>query len=164
MIQSHSPATQRWLPWHALLPPHVQSPEDEQPSAPIPHAMHASPPMPHAVRVGGVTHVEPEQQPLGHVVGLQPLQVPPEQVPAPHDEQAAPPVPHAAVVSPGMQLEPPQHPVGHEVASHTQLPLAQRWPATHAGPIPQDLPVGLGCLDQAPDVLERDCVVGQDDR
>jgi len=35
------------------------------------------------------------------------------------------------------QLRPLQQPLAHEVASQTQSPLTQRWPASHAGPVPQ---------------------------
>lgn len=35
------------------------------------------------------------------------------------------------------QLRPLQQPLAHEVASQTHSPFWQRWPASHAGPVPQ---------------------------
>lgn len=72
----------------------------------MPQDVHEAPLIPHATRVGGVTHVEPEQQPPAHDVGVQPLHTPLEHVPAPHDVQAAPPVPHALAEVPATQVAP----------------------------------------------------------
>ncbi len=99
----------------------------------------------------------PLQQPLGQLVPSQmqtPLAqrcpgphaalVPHWQVPLPeqlsafcgsHATQVAPAAPHVA--SPRARHSvPSQQPDGHEVASHTQMPLTQRWPGPHGGPSP----------------------------
>src|SRR5207249_3421651 len=46
-----------------------------------------------------------------------------------------PPLPHAPGEL-GLQLPPAQQPCGHEAPSHTQPPLAQRWPAAHCALAP----------------------------
>ena len=77
----------------------------------------------------GALHVVPEQQPLGQVAPLQPLQAPPVQTCAPGQGwQRAPPLPQAATELPVRQLLPEQQPVGQEVESQTHAPLEQRCP------------------------------------
>jgi hypothetical protein len=49
--------------------------------------------------------------------------------------QLAPPVPHALCDGRAHRL-PVQQPLAQEVASQTHLPPEQRWPLTHAGPVP----------------------------
>lgn len=133
--QMHAPAMQRWPLAHIGPPPQVHAPP-VHPSAPRPHETHETPPSPHAMRVGGATHVVPEQQPLGHEVALHAVHTPPAQIPVGQLVHAAPPVPHALLALPGMHTLPSQQPLGHDVGSQTQLPAAQRWPVAHAGPLP----------------------------
>lgn len=57
--------------------------------------------------------------------------------PAAQTSQASPARPHALASVPGRQVSPSQQPLAHDVASQTQAPDTQRWPATHAGPVPQ---------------------------
>jgi hypothetical protein len=105
-VESHAqtPPTHRVPDGHAAPPPHVQVPA-VQPSAFIPHRTQARPPPPHAVTLG-VAQLEPEQQPVGHVVGLHVVHTPPLHTPPVHAEQAAPPVPHALVAVPAMHVVP----------------------------------------------------------
>lgn len=80
----------------------------------------------------------PEQQPLGQVVLLQPLQRPPSvQVSPPgHISHALPPLPHDAGDSPGRHTPAAQQPVGQDVPSQTQVLPMQRWPRAHVAPVP----------------------------
>lgn len=74
----------------------------------------------------GVMQVEPEQQPVGQLLALQPLQTPPVQVcVAGHIEQAPPPLPHWAALETSWQMLPSQQPVQLS-GSQIQLPLLQR--------------------------------------
>jgi hypothetical protein len=102
---THAPPMHRCPVPHAAPAPHRHEPPVHE-SAPVPHETHDAPMRPHARRVGGVTHVEPEQHPVAHEVGVQPLQTPPEHVPAPHDVHAAPPVPHALAEVPATHVAP----------------------------------------------------------
>lgn len=137
--QMHEPPMQRWpaaqagpLPQRHAPPVHVD--------AVMPHATHDAPAVPHAIAVPGEMHVVPEQQPLGHELGVQPLHTPAEHVPTPHEVQAAPPVPHAPGLVPGTHVVPWQQPLGHEVGSHVHAPPTHRCPVTHAGPAPHAHP------------------------
>lgn len=96
-------------------------PPAAQPSATIPHEVHAPPAIPQAAAVVGSTQLEPEQQPLAHVVALQLAQMPAEHAPPVHALHAAPPVPHALVEVPARHVAPWQQPV-HELGSHTHVP------------------------------------------
>jgi hypothetical protein len=133
-LHTHAPATQaspgpHWLP----VVPQVHCPDAEQPSALIPHGLHAPPPAPHSVALGGVLQIAPAQQPL-HEPGPQLAQVPPLQGQAVH---WAPCDPHCKSVFPGSQTLPVlQHPL-HELGSQTQVPLWQCWPTEQDGPPPQ---------------------------
>ena len=83
---------------------------------------------PHAFAVVGETHIAPEQQPFGQVVGLQPEQVPPlHESPPGQAVQGPPPVPQADAELPFSQVLPAQQPVGQLVESQMQLPSWQRW-------------------------------------
>jgi len=81
-LQMQLPPEQTWPVEQALPPPHVQVPVDEQPSAVLPQSTQTEAPIPHEV-TDGARHVEPgvdpEQQPVGHEVGLQ-RHTPPEQI------------------------------------------------------------------------------------
>jgi hypothetical protein len=90
---AHAPPVHREPGGQAAPPPHVHAPS-VQPSAPIPQDEHAPPAAPHALAVGE-TQLEPEQQPLAHVVALQLVQIPLAHVPLLHALHAAPPTPHA---------------------------------------------------------------------
>lgn len=94
--------------------------------------------VPHALSAVPDRHVEPEQQPVGQVIALHPVQVPdPVHVsPAGQAWQAMPVVPQSLVLVPGRQAPPEQHPVGQVVTSQaTQVPPAQLRPA-QGGPVP----------------------------
>jgi hypothetical protein len=49
--------------------------------------------------------------------------------------QLRPSTPHD-VIELERQLKPSQQPSGHDDALHTQVPLLQRWPTAHCGPVP----------------------------
>jgi hypothetical protein len=101
--------------------PHLHAPLVHESARNGLHAVHAAPPVPQ-VEIDGVLHVEPEQQPVGHVVE-QPVQTPALQLlPPPHAAHAAPPEPHATSLLPGSQMLPAQHPLGQLVPLHTQAP------------------------------------------
>jgi hypothetical protein len=74
----HKPDTHSRPAPHAAAPPHVQLPDESQPSAPDPQAEQAAPAGPHAFAVRDV-QTAPVQQPPGHVVGLHPVHAPPMQ-------------------------------------------------------------------------------------
>ena len=134
--QTQLPASHSCPDPHAAPLPHVQAPAGEQPSAFAPHALHAPPFAPHAI-AEGLTHIEPEQQPLGQVVELHPAQLPALQTCGEgHDWHAAPPAPQTPATLPGSHVVPEQHPL-HELPSHTQAPPWQCCPVEHAGPAPQ---------------------------
>jgi hypothetical protein len=102
--------------------PHTQAPAVEQPSAFVmSHPTQTAPASPQ-VDTEGALHVAPEQQPLGHVVPVQPLQRPLAQVwPAGHVSQLLPPPPHELALSPPRHAPPEHHPSGHDVPSQTQV-------------------------------------------
>lgn len=54
-----------------------------------------------------------------------------------HARQAPPSAPQAPNDVPGRQTFPSQQPVGQLLTSQMQLPLRQRCPGPHAGPVPQ---------------------------
>jgi hypothetical protein len=64
-----------------------------------------------------------------------------------HAPPETPQVAAAAV----LQTVPAQHPLPHDSESQTQVPLAQRWPALHAAPAPQE---------QAPDDVHPSASAG----
>jgi hypothetical protein len=172
-LQTQAPPMHSCPAWHAALPPHVQTPALEHPSAVAPHVAHEAPAVPHA-EGPGCSHTPLLQHPEGQDCALQThwpfmharptphaAPVPQEHVPRtlqPSDwvmlqiVQEAPPVPHADGVG-GMVQVPAllQQPLGQDVASHTQLPLTQRWPAAHAGALPQE---------QAPALEQLSVLVG----
>jgi hypothetical protein len=89
------------------------------------HTMHTEPPNPHE-SMDRWLHVDPEQQPVVHVVA-QPVHAPDAQLwPFGQLVQALPPEPQAPSVLPAWHVVPAQHPVGHETPSQTQAPLRQR--------------------------------------
>jgi hypothetical protein len=135
-LHTHLPATHCWPCTHGLPVPHAHSPIALQLSAAtVLHATQASPPKPHAL-VERALHVGPEQQPVAHVAA-HPVQTPFMQLSPPGQlAHALPPLPQAPPVLPGWHVLPEQHPVAHDVPSHTQEPLRQRWPTTHAAPVP----------------------------
>ncbi len=137
----------------ALQPPHVPMHACGEG-----HIWHIVPPLPHADVLVPASHVLPWQQPLAQLAvshthwppehtwpaaqagPLPQRHAPPAQLSAAdwlHVEHTAPEVPHAIVVLPGKHTLPWQQPFAQLVASQTQLPLMQRWPAPHAGPVPQ---------------------------
>jgi hypothetical protein len=141
-LQTQSPPEQIWPVPHAVLPPHVQTPAAEHPSAVTPQLAHAPPPVPQLVADGGEWQMAPVQQPLAHDVESQ-THVPlwhlwpgPQAAPAPHLH--APPVQLSAfVVSQAAQLTPlvphadrdgtvqtlpVQQPVGQDAALQTHTP------------------------------------------
>jgi hypothetical protein len=77
--------------------------------------------------------VDPEQQPPGHEVALQPLHAPasPHPCPAGQLSQVAPPDPHALGAVPSTHAPALQQP-GHEVAVHWHASLTHERPAPHA--------------------------------
>lgn len=130
---THEPPTQRWPAAHTAPPPHRQSPLTHESARNGSHATHAAPGSAHALGPIG-THVEPEQQPLVHVIA-HPAQTPPAHVSAPQFVHAEPPAPHSACAVPSSQTSPSQHP-GQLAESHTQRPPAQRCPLAHCAPPP----------------------------
>jgi hypothetical protein len=141
--QTHSP------PWHsrpcphAVAPPQVQTPPDEQPSAFAPQGVHAAPAVPHA-DADRVVHTAPVQQPPGHAA-LQFVHAPPLQIWFWHELHVPPPEPHAVWSLPGLHVDPLQHPSGHDVASQMHAPPEHSWPVAHAGPPPH---VHAPCAEQ----------------
>jgi len=134
---THCPLEQRWPAAHDGPAPQRQAPP-AQLSAPAPHETHAAPLKPHAVAVCIVVHVLPEQHPFGQLAAVQPLQTPLVHVwPIAQPWHAPPPAPQELVELPGWHWFAEQHPLGQLVASHTHEPFEHRWPALHAGPLPQ---------------------------
>ncbi len=120
---THRPPTHRWPAAHFACPPQLHCPA-VQPSASVPHAVHAPPPVPHVVADAWL-QVVPEQQPAEHT---QPLHAPPLQVSVLGQAvHACPPLPHAVSPSPVWHLAPLQHPV-------------QDRPGGQAGRLPQAAP------------------------
>jgi hypothetical protein len=118
------------------------------------HATHAAPPTPQ-VAADDAAQVEPEQQPLGQLVGLQSLQAPPAQIRPAQSWQAAPPAPHALLAVPVRQVVPEQHPLGQDVRSQTHAPLTQRWPVPHGAPLPHwQAPVAEQRSEAAPQLTQ----------
>ncbi len=153
--QTHEPFTHASPGPQGEFRPQVHWPPVEQPSALIPHGLHAPPPAPHWV-TEGVTHVAPAQQPL-HDFELQLPHVPPLHVSVGHGAHPAPCDPQDAFVLPGSHTPPSsQHPV-HEVWSQTQLPFTQRCPVVHAAPPPHvQTPVGVQPSATGPHGLHDD--------
>ena len=100
-LHVHSPETHAVPAPHAGPAPHAHAPVSAQLSARDGSQLRqAAPPEPQVVDERG-EQVEPEQQPLGQLAGLQPLQTPPVQVVPAQSWQAAPPLPQLAFVPPG---------------------------------------------------------------
>ncbi len=70
-MQTHIPPTHAWPVEHAAPPPHVHVPVPEQPSPVEPQLAHAPAAVPHIDDVVARGRLDPEQQPVGHVVVLQ---------------------------------------------------------------------------------------------
>jgi hypothetical protein len=136
--QTHWPSTQRDPTGHMGPIPHAQAPTDEHRSARLmSHPAQIALPTPQVLTDGGL-QVLPEQQPVGQVETLQPLQRPSMQdSPAGHTSQVPPPPPHESGVSPSRQRPPEQHPSGQDVPSHMQVPPMQRWPFRQEVSFPQ---------------------------
>ena len=101
------------------------------------HEMHAAPEVPQ-LPSAGESQLAPAQQPDAQFVAVHDVHALPTQFcSAGQVEQLDPPEPQAMLEPPGMQVVPEQQPVGHDVPSQTQAPFTQRWPAEHAGPVPQ---------------------------
>jgi hypothetical protein len=129
-LHVHSPETHAVPAPHAGPAPQAHAPVSAQLSARDGSQLRqAAPPEPQVVDVRG-EQVEPEQQPLGQLAGLQPLQTPPVQVVPAQSWQAAPPLPQLAFMPPERQVAPAQQPLAHETRSQTQAPPTQRWPVT----------------------------------
>jgi hypothetical protein len=147
-LQTQVEPTQSRPAVHAGPPPHEQAPA-VQPSALAPHVEQEPPPVPHAPTDGGV-HVDPEQQPPGQVVPLQPAHAPPLQNWfTGHPVHVAPPEPHIPWVLPGSHVAPLQQPAHPDMSSQTQAPPEQRCPVEHAGPLPHVHPP----LDEHPSAV-----------
>jgi hypothetical protein len=166
-LHTHEPPTHASPAVQAGPPPHEHEPA-VQPSALIPQVTQAALPVPQAL-AEGVVHRLPEQQPLGHVVGLHPAHTPPLQYWVPQSVHAAPPVPHWPWRLPATHVLPLQHPGHCEEVSQTQVPPWQRWPVEHAGPLPHVqapleehpsavIPQGA---QEAPPVPHADAVAGE---
>jgi hypothetical protein len=121
--QMQAPDTQRCPATHEGPVPQWQVPPEQVSLSVGSHAVHAPAPVPQVASEGAL-HVEPEQQPLVHVIE-QPVQAPAEQVPVPHEAHAAPPDPHAVSELPARQVVPEQQPVGQLVPLHTHAPPTQ---------------------------------------
>jgi hypothetical protein len=118
----HRLALHFWPTPHGAPVPHTQAPAAEQPSAFVMSHPTQTAPAYAQVETEGALQVAPEQQPLGHVVLLQPLQRPAVQVWfGGQVSQLLPPPPHELLVSPARQAPPEQQPSGHEVPSQTQV-------------------------------------------
>ncbi len=153
------PPLQRWPAPQGAPVPHAHWPLAVQRSAERGlHAVHVMPAGAHALRVSGVVHVSPEQQPVGQLVASHTQAPPLQRWPAPHAgllphaqvpslaHESARVGSHGAQRSPGAAHVAPdssvqrsltsQQPAGQELGSHTHEPLSQRWPGSHAGPPP----------------------------
>jgi hypothetical protein len=84
----------------------------------------------------GWRHVDPEQQPFGQLVALQPLHSPLPQVwPPGHFWQAPPPTPQAAAMLPGWHKFELQQPA--QVSDvQRQVPETHSWPGWQGAPEP----------------------------
>jgi hypothetical protein len=109
---------------HGSPPLHVHAPDVEHPSAVFPHGWHPAPAAAH-VFTDSIVQLLPEQQPLGHVVGLQFAQAPALQSWPTHVAHMLPPVPHFIGVLPGSHVAPSQHPL-HDWVSQMHAPPLQR--------------------------------------
>ncbi len=135
--QTQVPPWQRWPFWQGGPPAQRQVPSTAQVSALLgSQAVHTAAPIPHAETDRG-KQVEPEQQPVAQLPGLQLSQTPRVQPPTAQVAQASPPPPQAVSLLPGKQVVPEQQPLGQLVPSQTQAPARQRWPLAQAAPVPQ---------------------------
>jgi len=136
-LQTQLPATHTVPMPHAALVPQRHSPEELQRLARVRSQVTQAEPLEPQVPSAAAVQVAPEQQPLGQLPALQPLQTPPVQVWAPQSWQEPPPLPHAAFAVPLVQVMPEQQPFGQLVPSQTQAPARQRCPLAQAVPVPQ---------------------------
>jgi hypothetical protein len=158
-VASHTHALfkHRWPTAHEAPVPQRQVPSPQLFALVVLQLVHAAPVCPHVFTSVNVTHVVPEQHPVGHVVTSH-TQLPLTQckfdahtLPVPHRQlpvlqlsafavsqvpQAPPAVPHCDVVPGATQTPPAQHPVGHDVASHTHALFKHRCPTPHAAAVP----------------------------
>jgi hypothetical protein len=128
------PPQQRWPQPHTGPLPQRHTPPEHVSALAVSQATQVDPAMPHAEAVG-VVQVNPAQHPAPQLLALHPLQAPPLHDPGRHDRHAAPEIPQAVGSVPARQLVPEQQPL-QESQSHTQLPLAQRWPLAQGGALP----------------------------
>src|SRR5207253_1586591 len=121
-----------------------------------------APPLPQLVSEGAL-HTEPEQQPLGQLVELQPLQCPAVQVwPAGQVVHALPPPPHDVTLSPVRHTPAEQQPLGHDVPSQTQVLPTQRCPGVQMAPVPQrQVPVAEQLSERASQATQLDPALPQ---
>jgi hypothetical protein len=136
-LQTQPPAAHTVPMPHAGLVPQRHSPEALQRLARVRSQVTQAEPLEPQLPIAAAVQVAPEQQPLGQLPALQPLQTPPVQVWAPQSWQVPPPLPHAAFAVPLVQVVPEQQPFGQLVPSQTQAPATHRWPLAHAAPVPQ---------------------------
>jgi hypothetical protein len=138
-LQMHLPCEQTCPGPQGPDDPQLHAPAAEQLSAlAATHAEQATPATPQVANAE-VSQVAPEQQPLGQLAAVQPVQAPPAsqfwfdgQV-----AHAEPPPPHIASLVPGSHVLPEQHPWGQEVPLHTHAPRTHICPVVHAAPEPQ---------------------------
>ena len=127
-----------------------------QPS-PRPAQLTQFPPLaPHSEAVG-VSQVEPQQQPVGQVWELQPLQAPPVQICGDWQAiagQTTPPVPQAPALSTWHTLFESQQPLGQDCWSQTHAPDAQRCPDWQGPPSPQAQAPRLQLSEVAPQLTQ----------
>jgi hypothetical protein len=137
LSQTQPPAVQCWPTGHCAPALQRHWPPEQPFARTGSHAVHAAPPEPHcAALIAVVTQLEPLQQPLEQVAGLQPVHAWPAQVPGEHEAHVAPPVPHSAVVLPALHWLPAQHPLGQLWALHTHAAPEHAWLAMQAEPRP----------------------------
>jgi hypothetical protein len=134
----------------------MQAPPVQLSAMSVSQLMQEAPKIPQVANEG-LLQVFPVQQPLGqleelhthcpriHCCPAEQAELPPHiQAPSEHEServvlqltQLLPFTPHELIVE-VVQVFPEQQPLGQERRSHTQFPFSQRWPALHAGPVPQ---------------------------
>jgi hypothetical protein len=140
--------------------------------APPLQSWHRAPPVPQLMPLVPARQVDPEQQPLGQDVWSHTHAPETQRWPAPHggppphrhapaaEQVSAPPAAHVVHAPPPTphdssdvvrQLLPVQHPAAHEMVSQMQAPATQRWPLTHAAPVPHaHVPAGVQPSATAP--------------
>ena len=166
--------------WHPPPPDASPNENSEQLSAVLElHAKHVAPPVPQFAS-DGVSHVKPEQHPIGHEAGVQTHEPPEHTWPDPHvdpphehvpdAEQLAvpqsthitPPVPHVEDDE-AMHIPPEQQPLGQDVESQTHEDApTQCWPTAHAAAPPHmQTPAEVQVFAVIPQFVQADPFVPQ---